>query len=273
MKRFVLALVLMATPVVLAIAMGVGLVIGRHYSAADSSLRDQVALLNHNLESHRHRRATEDRYDVRIVGAATKFTAGTTPSTIEGEPPKEQQLLDALPSLLKELDRYPVDAIKSAGIHRIVLCGTLSIGHQTEGGLADPASSTMYLSIPGWDADGSSLPRSLDHEIFHFIDQTVHEIGTCDMEWGRLNQSDFTYGKGGYSATGDMASTEMTDKWPGFVTPYCRSAPEEDKAETFACMMTAADEIVERSRTDPIVAAKVKLIRKRCAELCPELKP
>lgn len=249
-----------------------GVMIGRYFSA-DAAMSDQVAKLNHNLESHRHRRATEDKYDVRIVGAAAKFTAGTFPTSIEGEPLKEQQLLDALPLLLKELDRYPVDAIKSAGIHRIVLCGTLSISHQSEGGLADFASSTVYLSIPDWDADGSSLPRSLDHEIFHFIDQTTHPLNETDGPWCRLNARDFKYGKGGFAATGDMASTEMTDRWPGFVTPYCRSAPEEDKAETFSCMMTAADAMTQRGRTDPIVAAKMKLIRKRCAELCADLKP
>ena len=257
--------------VILAVVGGVA--IGRHYSSADAALSDQVAKLNHNLESHRHRRATEDKYDVRIVGAAAKFSAGDFPSTIDGEPLKEQQLLDALPLLLKELDRYPVEAIKSAGIHKIVLCGTLLISKQSEGGLADFASSTVYLSLPDWDVDGSTLPRSLDHEIFHFIDNTTHSTDDTDVQWSRLNSKDFTYGKGGMTAVGEMASTEMTDKWPGFVTPYCRSAPAEDKAETFACMMTAADAMVERSKTDPIVAAKVKLIRKRCAALCPELKP
>ena len=261
---------LVVSMIILALVLGV--MIGRYFSA-DAGLADQVAILNHNLESHRHRRATEDKYDVHIAGAATKFTAGVFPNTIEGEPLKEQQLLDSLPLLLSELDRYPVDAIKSAGIHRIVLCGTLSIGHKAEGGLADFASSTVYLSIPDWDADGSSLPRSLDHEIFHFIDETAYPTDETDEPWCRLNAKDFSYGKGGFAATGDMASTEMTDKWPGFVTPYCRSAPEEDKAETFACMMTAASEIAARSKVDAIVAAKVKLIRKRCAAFCAELKP
>jgi hypothetical protein len=250
-----------------------GVIIGRNFSTADALLADRVAKLDRNLESHRHRRATEDKYEVRIVGAAAKFSAGQVPYTIDGEPLKEQQLLDALPLLLKELDRYPVEAIKSAGIHKIVLCGTLLISKQSEGGLANFASSTVYLSLPDWDADGSTLPRSLDHEIFHFIDNTTHSTGDSDIQWSRLNSKEFKYGKGGITAVGEMASTEMTDKWPGFVTPYCRSAPAEDKAETFACMMTAADAMVERSKTDPIVAAKVKLIRKRCSVFCAELVP
>jgi hypothetical protein len=265
MKQLVMSIIVLSL-------MG-GVIIGRYFSSTDPLLAEQVAKLNHNLESHRHRRATEDKYDVRIVGAAAKFSAGEFPNTIDGQPLEEQHLLNALPLLLKELDRYPVDAIKLTGIHKIVLCGTLLISKQSEGGLADFASSTIYLSLPEWDVDGSTLPRSLDHEVFHFIDETAHRTDEDDQQWSRLSPKGFTYGKGGITAEGEMASTEMTDKWPGFVTPYCRSAPAEDKAETFACMMTAADAIAQRSKTDPVVASKVKLIRKRCLELCPELAP
>jgi hypothetical protein len=172
-----------------------------------------------------------------------------------------------------ELDRYPVAAIKAAGLHRIVLCGTLSIQDKPEGGLADASSGTIYLSIPVWDAADPSVLQAIHHEIFHLIDATVFVAGSDDPRWSNLNSKDFKYGKSGLAAAADMLSVTMSDQWPGFVTPYSRSAVEEDKAETYACMMNAPAAIAERIKSDPIVAAKVKLIRERCAELCPELKP
>jgi hypothetical protein len=63
----------------------------------------------------------------------------------------------------------------------------------------------------------------------------------------------------------------LTDKYPGLLNYYSTSAPEEDKAEVFANLVLNEDYVRRRMQSDPVLRAKVSLLKKRLAEFCPEM--
>jgi hypothetical protein len=93
-----------------------------------------------------------------------------------------------------------------------------------------------------------------------------------DSEWTRLNQPDFKYGNGGENMRTSGVG-ELSDKVAGILTPYSQASSMEDKAELFAHMIVDGPYVRKRMETDPILTAKVALIKKRLEAYDPGLGP
>ena len=98
------------------------------------------------------------------------------------------------------------------------------------------------------------------HELFHHIDR---ERGTLDHdpEWAALNPQGFRYG---------TWSRHMIDLH-GFLTAYGTTSAKEDKADTYAYLMTSPGHVALRAARDPIVRRKRETMRARMEDFCGEL--
>jgi hypothetical protein len=100
---------------------------------------------------------------------------------------------------------------------------------------------------------------------------TGSATGFKDERWSSLNPAGFNYGSGGWSVQHLPWTGALTDKYPGFLNHYSTSAPEEDKAEVFANLILNEEYVRCRMQSDPVLRAKVKLLKERLAKFCPEL--
>lgn len=120
----------------------------------------------------------------------------------------------------------------------------------------------LLLDVHAAEGD---LIRTLHHEIYHFVDLADDGHLSPDPAWESLNAPTFAYGAGGRSLRSAWAA--RASSLPGFVSGYATSGSEEDKAETFAFVVTRRDAVAERLTTDAVLAAKVREIERRVARL------
>lgn len=110
----------------------------------------------------------------------------------------------------------------------------------------------------------------IHHEFYHYWDLKEDGSYADDSEWSALNTSGFRYGNGGRFNTSPNASG-WTSNHPGFLNEYSRSGVDEDKAEIWGALLAHSTQLQERMSTDPIIARKVALIKRRAQNYCPEL--
>lgn len=233
---------------------------------ADRSARDELLALGFTpAGSARARRLNVER-GVELMTAARGFELPLGNGPVAGRPPAAAPRARAEVIVSEELDRYPRELLSRARLYRVLLCEGLS-----EAGRPIPSlpnfQRTLLLDV---DAEPGFLRRLVHHELFHFADYADDEQVLRDPEWAALSGSDFVYGSGGRFLR-DPKSSLPGSAPPGFVTRYATSALEEDKAETFAFMMTAPGTLSERARTDPVLAAKIARIERQLFSLFPEL--
>jgi hypothetical protein len=80
---------------------------------------------------------------------------------------------------------------------------------------------------------------------------------------------EFCYGGGGWTARDDPQAFVLTDRYPGFLNRYSLTGVEEDKAEVFAHLMGNFATVERRSRTDPVLRARVARMKELLATFCP----
>jgi hypothetical protein len=145
--------------------------------------------------------AEERNMSIDIAAADTPVDRGVTCAAMSSS-----HATIALPLFLPQLERYPTDFFSNAGIQRMVLCGDLASKGKALGGLAVYASNTFYVSLKHANTNPGHATKAFHHEVFHLIDSMD------DVAWSRA---------GG-----------------GYVSEYAKTGPKEDRAETFATMMT-----------------------------------
>jgi hypothetical protein len=164
---------------------------------------------------------------------------------------------------MKEWSLYPSDLMKTARVKKIVFCEGLRVNEQYRAAVPSFDLDAMYYD-PALGAGIGNYQRSvIHHEFFHMIDQRM-KLLYIDPEWSALNPKGFTYGNGGANMRDGNAGL-MTKDIPGFLTAYGTSGVEEDKAELFAKLIVDAEFVADRVKNDKVIAAKVKLLKKRLA--------
>ena len=66
-------------------------------------------------------------------------------------------------------------------------------------------------------------------------------------------------------------SARLSTETPGFLSRYSTSAVEEDKAEVFAFLVTAPEQVRSIMDRDVVVRAKVAAIARQVGKVCPEM--
>ena len=238
-------------------------------TAADLAARN--VRLAADLSTQAHRRATEDRLTIRVMGSAARFTNYSGGETYAGSPVERDRFMALLPTLLDELDRYPTPGVASIGLRRVIICTAFVVRGKPEGGTIDRASGTIYLSADWYDAGAVRFRQTLHHEMFHLIDAASGTLGADDPQWSAANPPGFHYGTGGFNASPDNTSNELASGTAGFLTAYSRSGIEEDKAEVYGWLMADPSVVRRRTRADAGLATKAERVRVLAAKLNPTL--
>lgn len=188
---------------------------------------------------------------------------------VKANPASSAQLKAYEPVFVKEWTLYPPTYVAKARVHRIVFGVDLALNGQARAAVPAFDGDTMYYD-PALGSYNLHYQRTvIHHEFFHMVDKRMRHLD-ADMEWSRLNPPDFRYGDGGAKMRTSGVG-ELTDTIPGFLTPYATSALEEDKAEVFAHMIVDGAYVRRRAAADPILAAKIDLLRRRLSEFDPNM--
>jgi hypothetical protein len=168
---------------------------------------------------------------------------------------------------MEEWSRYPKSLMAKAKVERIIFCEKLSLNGQARAAVPAFDINSMYYD-PAVGAKSPLYQRSvIHHEFFHMLD---HRMGTVvrDPEWCALNAVGFNYGSGGKTMRTNGVGN-LTAEIPGFLTVYGTSAVEEDKAELYAHLIVSPRFANDQALKDPVLAAKIALLKKRLQEYSP----
>ncbi|MBN1608943.1 MAG: hypothetical protein JW940_20115 [Polyangiaceae bacterium] len=201
---------------------------------------------------------------VGVFTATRSFRLDLVGGPVTGEVPGAGSVDAALVVLGQELGRYSRGCLRAVRFRRILLCEGLAESGQEIPSLPNYEQSLM-LDVRG---PAGFLRRLLHHELFHFLDFADDEQLAEDPEWEALNPPGFSYGLGGRSMR-QPGSARLSTETSGFLSRYSTSAVEEDKAEVFAFLLTAPEQVRRIMEQDVVVRAKVAAIERQVAKLCP----
>lgn len=139
---------------------------------------------------------------------------------------------------IDEWAKYPVDWVAASKLKNIALVTNFAVSGTNRAAAPDPSGLTMYYDVT---YSGLYAREVLHHEYNHLF--TYTETGSyapSDPAWTSYNTAGFVYGNGGASCYAPNNSCLTgAHPIPGFVSGYASSAIEEDKAETYAYLMTS----------------------------------
>lgn len=195
----------------------------------------------------------EKKYSVKIVWQGHRFKGDVTGDDSD-------EVHHYLPLLLEELNLYPASVLNRAKVDKIVLCKNLAWRDQRRGAIPGFETRIMYFDAERAMYDKFYVRSVVHHEFFHQVDWVDDGKVYVDKEWALLNPKEFSYGNGGAAVQDDFTQGVTYDK-PGFMNKYSTQGVEEDKAEIFAYLMTRREIMDARVKKDPVVAAKVKMMK------------
>ncbi|MFN3701479.1 MAG: hypothetical protein ACK4VI_08165 [Alphaproteobacteria bacterium] len=155
--------------------------------------------------------------------------------------------------MAEALDKLSPQSLQKIGLRYILMCGSASARNQEIGGIPVPPIHTLMLSL-GLD-DNEYRQHIFYHELFHFMELTAKDRQFVS-QWDR----DFSSGYGRGSGT----SWRLKSGDRGFVSAYAQTSAEEDRAEIFAHLMRAPDEMRRFANSDwsPELNGKIEAIQK-----------
>lgn len=163
--------------------------------------------------------------------------------------------------------KYPRSMMKEVGASSIVLVKNLRSSDIEVSGLAD-FDGSIYLNIKQeYDRpDGLYAELTANHELYHIIESLwFGDSHQQDRKWFRLNPdaTDYIADSGSECLISDKRPTHLEYPKIGYVTGYATCASAEDRAETFAYMVTAEykDRLNAWVKTDQALLAKVEFIK------------
>ncbi|MBM9577810.1 hypothetical protein JWG45_11680 [Leptospira sp. 201903070] len=165
--------------------------------------------------------------------------------------------------LRAQIAKYPRGYWIKSKVEKVVLCANLTVGGVAVGGFMDPLSNRIYMNVSAGITTGvmdDYIDRSIHHEITHNFDFTLRGfLMDVHSDWVSLNTVE-------YSTNVDWSSPtllQFNNPVPGFVTTYSASNVAEDYAEISSGLMGPQfnyNQLIQICQTDPVVAAKVKLM-------------
>ncbi len=210
-------------------------------------------------------------YRIEIAAVQLAFPIKTTHGFIHGRSPSPESLARYVPLFASEFKRYPREFVEASKLKKVILCEDLSFDGQRRNAVPDFEHNALYLDSKRGDHDGIYQRKVLHHEFFHIVDYVDDGEIYSDAQWSAMNPPDFRYGTGGRNAQDIASTSELTERFPGFLNHYSTTGVEEDKAELFANMLMDFQHVQQRALRDLVVAKKVEAMKKLLARFCKEL--
>jgi len=194
---------------------------------------------------------------VALLEATRDFTMALPNGPVKGSAPAPVRAQTVERILQRELSRYPHGYFTKVNLAGVVLADDLVENEAPIPSLPNVAR-LLLLDVHAAELD---LVRAIHHEVWHFTDLADDGMLAPDPAWRALNAPGTLYGSGGRSLRSTWAARPSEDL-PGFVSPYATAGEEEDKAETFAFVVTG-----RKLPNDEVVRAKVRELRRRLATI------
>ena len=178
-------------------------------------------------------------------------------------------------AFIDEWAKYPFDFVAASQNKNIAFVKDLAVGGQYRAATPDPFGQTMYYDT-NLSQDMNYMRLVIHHEYNHFI--IFNKYGSynpSDPTWTAQNPNGFSYYGSGSQAYGNTAGPNPYTLHPlsGFVTGYAEYAIEEDKAETYAYIMTTTPYKNLKSwiASDPKLAQKVAQVKQMMSSMSPAM--
>jgi len=203
------------------------------------------------------------RLGIRFEVPVTTYSSSDDGWTYAGKRPPTPLLESMRRLTVNEIARYPRPLVKLAGLKRVVILRGITLDGASRGTTYSTEQGTLYVDVDDLYTGGQEYMRQvIHHETFHMLDTFAGTV-EADPVWNALNRKGFKYGKGGESMQDDPSAGVYTLKYPGFLNRYSTSGQEEDKAEVFSTAITVPGYMLQRSRKDPVLAKKLRLMDQR----------
>lgn len=213
--------------------------------------------------------ATSEMIELEYLRVAKKCgfaISYTLPEQVSGEVLTPEEAKEVLPRFFAAMDIFPVRFLQETKLNTVVLCRNLRLNGQLAGGVAS-STGVIALNVP-------IHSHVIYHEMFHIADKQRN-----NAEWTKLNNKQFVYGGNVYNPDleemkkGDkrkMAESKKDmDVRKDFVSDYATTSEMEDRAETFAVMVTDAKQFEKLASASPVLKKKADKVKSIVREFSP----
>ena len=213
--------------------------------------------------------ATPEMIELEYLRVAKKCgfaIAYTLPDQISGDVLTPNEAKEVLPQFFAAMDIFPVRFLQETRLNTVVLCRNLRMNGQPAGGVAT-STGIIVLNVP-------IHSHVIYHEMFHIADKQRN-----NSEWTKLNSKQFVYGGSVFNAdTEDLnrgdkrkmtAAKKDADIRKDFVSDYATTSEMEDRAETFAVMVTDPRQFEKLAATAPALKKKAEKVKSIVREFSP----
>jgi Putative zinc-binding metallo-peptidase len=205
--------------------------------------------------------ATPEMIEQEYLRVAKKcgFTiAYDLPESVTGDVLSPEAAKEFMPSFFAAIDIFPTWFLEQTKLNTVVLCKNLRLRGVRAGGVA---SSTGIITL-----DVPIYTHVIYHEIFHIADKQRN-----NQEWTKLNSKQFVYGGNAFNP--DSEKLDRSDKQKmdaaksnkeirkDFVSDYAMTSEMEDRAETFAVMVSDSQKFEKLAADNPILKRKADKVK------------
>ncbi|MBQ8042761.1 MAG: hypothetical protein IJ272_01250 [Clostridia bacterium] len=255
----VVSLMIFFTIVILVGATRIYLVTKDRLSKVDLATIDMVEVdTNIDIENYNLRIANSirDVYDIDIYygllpGLESVDAIAVTDDTV---------IFDMLKELTNVLEQYPENLVKEMEKKGYEISIYLVDHFTTNVEALANRNSIGQMNI--YISNTVDVARALHHEYYHILDYYIKlesDERVAYLDWDKYNPNDFKYTENIDNITAKYVYNGETGAY--FVTPYAKYSEKEDRAETFAEMMTAAKDEIFFNENGPI-KGKMNIINK-----------
>jgi hypothetical protein len=229
------------------------------------SLMKKTAVTNETAVAE----ATPEMVELEYLRVAKKCgfaIAYTLPDQISGDILTPNEAKEVLPQFFAAMDIFPVRFLQETKLNTVVLCRNLRMNGQLAGGVAS-STGAIVLNVP-------IHSHVIYHEMFHIADKQRN-----NPEWTKLNSKQFVYGGNVYNADAEdlnrgdkrkmTAAKKDMDIRKDFVSDYATTSEMEDRAETFAVMVTDPRQFEKLASTAPALKRKAEKVKSIVREFSP----
>jgi hypothetical protein len=199
-------------------------------------------------------------YGVAIQLATEKVRLQRRGYVVECQPLSTADLERYAPILDREFRRYPKSLFDKISLRRVIVGSGVRVESQIRAAVPDFEGATFWLDATLGGKKPAYGAHVFHHDLYHMIDEVDDVEGRMDSAWRALNDSRVQYGKGGWYMQSGNVGALRTDL-PGFLTEYATSAVEEDKAETYAHLITSPAFVRRQAAKDEVLASKVARVK------------
>lgn len=149
------------------------------------------------------------------------------------------------------LEQYPANLVREIEARGYEISVNLVDSFSSEVEALANRNSIGQMKI--YISNTENITRALHHEWFHILDYYVRlesDETIAYLNWSNYNPTDFVY----LEDVNNITSKYVYDGEPGayFVTAYAKYSDKEDRAETFAEMVTASKDEIFFNDSEPI---------------------